>query len=550
MINRSNPTANAVTHKEWGFVVWVIVAVLIVTTLPYAYGYLSAPPDKQFMGIMLDIPDHGQYLSWWRSFQSSFLVPNKLTPEPNRAIFFNLLWWILAQVSRLTGLGYAPVYQAFRWIAGGLAIWAFYRFTALFIPEVKHRRTALLLFVFSSGLGWIWVVSKYTLTPGVALNPLDIYIAEGNTFLCILAYPHFAIALAFILLIFELIFRGWREHRLRHMVTAGILAFVLGWMHAYDLWIIYGVLGAFALGMWIKHRAFPWNLFWGGLIIFLISWWGALYSFLLTSADPLWKEVLKQFANAGVYTPNPPHLVIFFGFPLILAVITWVGLGWRRQWSDETLFILVWFLMGGLLIYIPTDYQVHMLNSLQAPMLILSLIGLVEFVIPAMARWLHRPAPSITSWVFSLFILLIVPANIYLWTWRFIDLARHSYPFYLYKQEVSAMDWLRENSPPEAVVMSSLTIGQYLPAVSGNTAFLAHWAQTVDFYTKSDLVHQFYTGSLDDPQRKKVLDEYRVQYVFDGPAERASGNVDLRQLSFLKVVYQSPEVTLFKVQNP
>ena len=41
----------------------LIVAVLVVTSLPYLYGYLSSPPDRQFMGLMLDIPDHGQYLS-------------------------------------------------------------------------------------------------------------------------------------------------------------------------------------------------------------------------------------------------------------------------------------------------------------------------------------------------------------------------------------------------------------------------------------------------------------------------------------------------------
>ena len=62
---------------------------------------------------LLDVPDHGQYLSWWRSFQSAVLVPNKLTPEPNDPLFFNLQWWGMAQLSRFTGLDYAPVYQGF-----------------------------------------------------------------------------------------------------------------------------------------------------------------------------------------------------------------------------------------------------------------------------------------------------------------------------------------------------------------------------------------------------------------------------------------------------
>jgi len=286
-----------ISRQEWHFVWAIIVGVLALTSLPYLYGYLSSPPDKQFMGLMLDVPDHTQYLSWWRGFQSSLLVSNKLTPETNEPVFFNLLWWALAQVSRWAGLGYAPVYQAFRWIAGGSFLWAVYRLIAQFLPEVFRRRTAFLLVTFSSGLGWVLVVLKYTLTRGRLLFPLDVYVAEGNSFLCILGYPHFTMALTFITLIFESVWRGWKEARTRHMVSAGVLSLLLGWMHTYDLLIIYGVMGTFALLVWLKRRAFPWSLFWGGVIVFALSCSGAIYSVILTTVDPLWEEVLAQIAR-------------------------------------------------------------------------------------------------------------------------------------------------------------------------------------------------------------------------------------------------------------
>ena len=56
------------------------------------------------------------------------------------------------------------------------------------------------------------------------------------------------------------------------------------------------------------------------------------------------------------------------------------------------------------------------------------------------------------------------------------------------------MAWLDENSRPEDVVLSSLTIGQYVPSVAGNSAFLAHWAQTLDFFEKRRLVGEFFAG--------------------------------------------------------
>jgi len=276
-----------ISHQERRFVWATIVGILALTSLPYLYGHLSSPPDRQFMGLMLDIPDHGQYLSWWRGFQSSVLISNKLTPEPNEPRFFNLLWWILAQVSRWTNLDYVPVYQAFRWVAGGSFLWTSYRLVAQFLLKVHRRRMAFLLITFSSGLGWVLVALKYTLTGGELLFPLDVFIAEGNSFLCILGYPHFAFAAAFIVLTLEFIWRGWKEERTVHMVVAGLLALLLGWQHAYDLLIIYGVLCTFALLVWLKRREFPEKLFWGGLIVFALSCSGAIYSVILTTADPL-----------------------------------------------------------------------------------------------------------------------------------------------------------------------------------------------------------------------------------------------------------------------
>jgi hypothetical protein len=536
-----------ISNQEWLSAGGIIIAVLTLTSLPYLYGYLSSPPNKQFMGLVLDVPDHGQYLSWWRGFQSSLLVSNKLTPEPNEPIFFNLLWWALAQVSRWTGLGYAPVYQAFRWIAGGSFLWAAYRLIAQFLPDVHQRRTAFLLVTLSSGLGWMLVVLKYTLTKGELLFPLEVYIAEGNSFLCILGYPHFAFAAAFIALTLESIWRGWQEEQTKHMVTAGVLALLLGWMHAYDLLLIYGITGTFALLIWLKQRAFPWRLFWGGMIVFAFSCSGAIYSVILTTVDPLWEEVLAQFANAGVYTPSPPHLIILFGFPLILAVATWIGLVCRKQWSKENLFVMGWFLAGAALNYIPTDFQIHMLNSWQIPMMILVTKGLYESIVPAIVQWKFRFGDRVKHWIVIAFVLAVLPTNVYLWAWRFVDLARHDYPFYLYREDMAALHWLRENASPDDVVLSSLTVGQYVPAVSDNTAFLAHWAQTVDFYDKSQRVARFFDAEVDDAKRLETVQTFGVDYVFYGPAEHKLGNYDLDTAYWLKETFSNELVRIYQV---
>jgi uncharacterized membrane protein len=538
-----------ITPGEICFALGISLAVLAITSLPYVFGYMTSPADKQFTGLVINVPDHCQYFAWLKGFRSALLISNTLTPEPNPPVFFNLLWWALAQVGNLTGLGYAALYQIFRWVAGISFLLALYGFYALVFDDCPRRRFAFLLTTFASGLGWILVVLKYTLTGGVLLHPLDVYVAEGNTFVCILGYPHFLFALAFILCVFELVLIGQRRNQLRYAVAAGIMTLALGWQHGYDLIIICGVLGAYGLLVALRERAWPRYLIKAGLIVGILSVWPAVYNVCLTTVNPLWSEVLAQFANANVYTPDPLHLTVLFGLPLIVACFAWVRSLWLRGWDRPMLFVQVWFLVGFLLNYIPTDFQIHMLNSWQVPVMILATKGVYDFIVPALGRWKSGNGERVRRLAVMLFVLAVLPTNIYLWAWRFVDLNRHDYPYYLYRDEVAAMEWLAERAPADAVVLSSLETGQYLPASGGQRAFLAHWAQTVRFYDKSSRVARFFDVQTEDMERLETLQAFGVDYVFYGPAERVLGEYDPSTSSLFELVFSSSRVKVYRVED-
>jgi len=87
--NSPSPTFSQIhiSRKEWLFVILFTLILLILTSIPYAYAAQSAPPEKQFMGFILNVSDHAQYLSWYKAFQSNFLTSNRLTPESNPQLF-------------------------------------------------------------------------------------------------------------------------------------------------------------------------------------------------------------------------------------------------------------------------------------------------------------------------------------------------------------------------------------------------------------------------------------------------------------------------------
>lgn len=547
---KTAPAAKA-DVAEWRFVAITIVLMWVITSLPYLYAYYSTPADKQFMGIVINVPDHVQYFSWMRELTSAPLSANKLTPEPNSPLFFNLLWWGMGRLGWWLGLGYPGMYQILRLVGSGLFLLLAYRVCAWFLTDRLMRQTAFLIITLTSGFGWFLVMLKYLGGLPDPPFPLLVFISEANTFFGIMGFPHF-IAAALYIFVFDLLLRGQAQGQLRYAVAAGLVALFFGWQHAYDLVLVYGIVGGYALFSLLRDRRWPLYLIKSGLIIGLISCWPAIYSVLLTKLDPLWEKVLAQFANAGVFTPNPLQLFILLGPAFGLAVFTVIKQNPFRLHGldDKQLFLKSWFLFNFLLIYIPTDYQVHMLNGWQVPIAILATQGLFYYVAPWIERVLKSKfePKSIRRALVIALILIILPTNIYLLLWRFVELRRHDYPYYLHRDEIAAMQWLETNAQPDDVAFSSLTTGQYIPALTGLHAFMAHWAQTLDYYGKTAMLTEFFAESTDDARRQQILHEYSVDYVLYGPAEQALGGYDPGQSALFTEVFSSPSTHIYVLQ--
>ncbi len=537
------------TRREIGYVLLISALVLILTGLPYLYGYLSAPPDRVFMGIALGTPDTNQYFAWLRAFTRSFFIPNTLTPEPNEAVFFNLLWWLLAQGVRYLGMSHLLAFHLLRVVAGAAFLVAAYLFCTIFLENPRWRKTAFLIIAVGAGFGWVWVVGKYL--TGRLPYPLDVYIVEPNSFHAIMAFPHFSLAAWLMIAVFGLIILGFERRQWRYPLAAAVIAFVLGWSHAYDLLLIYAVVGAFAFILWLRDGWSP-HLLLYPLVIVLISCAPALYSVYLTSAFPLWRDVLAQFVNADAWTPDPFHLLIVMGVPFILALFTFDGLVPLRQRPLRELFLKTWFVVNFFVAYFPVSYQIHYLNGWQVPIAILATMGFYRRVVP----WLQdrfgailRPPVRWERWATVLLILTVIPTNVYLLAWRFVDLSRHQYPYYLHRDEVAALEWLEANTSPDDVVLSGLEVGQYIPSVSGNRAFLAHWTMTARFYDKQDRVAAFFNPSTPDEQRRDTLCRFGVRYVLYGVKERELGALPAEQLPYLQPVFRMPQATLYRVDG-
>jgi hypothetical protein len=527
-----NVRLDAIAVRDSVLVGGLALALVGVTALPYLFGYAVAGADHQFMGIVLNVPDTAQYYSWARESMNAVFIENKLTPERGPAVFFNLFWWSIGRLAALTHLGIAETTQLARPVVGLFYIAAIYWVIGLAAPDRRLRWTASLVATLGGGLGWLLIASKQV--TGELAAPLDVYITETNTFLTIMAFPHQAMAGALQITALGLGALAFERQSRILAALGGIAALLLGVQHGYDLLIVYAVVST--LGLVVCLRDGHWLRTIGlAALICVPSMPAALYLAYLTSQSPIWRGVLAQYGNAGVYTPTPPHLLVLMGVPLIVLVLGLPLLrhrhthirAWFRRASASDLLMWTWLVVGFLLLYIPTDFQIKMLACWQVPVAFAATRAIVSWPLTLLP---------------TLLVIAVLPVNMYLLAWRFVDLGRVSHPYFLARDEVAALQWLDKNSSPRDIVLSSLDLGQYVPSVAGNSAFLAHWAQTLDYYTKQRLVVQFFDSHSSDGERATTLDQYNVGYVLVGTETLPSS-------ARLQPVHSSPGATVYQVQE-
>jgi len=563
-----------IEHRELAFVAAIVAALLVITALPYVYGIVSSPPEKQFMGVLYDVHDTAQYLSWMRESGQRLFIENKLTSEPNLPRFLNLQWWLIGRVARVLRLSLIWAYHLFRVVAIVLFVVVSHRFCgsyfsaaiesrptedvdaisagrslrARLLPERGWQaRVATLVLAFGGGIGWIWVVVKQFV--GELLCPIDVYTIPGNAFFSLMGVPHVAFAATLITITVWLGFLAATRAAWRYTIAAGVMALILGMSHIYDLVTVWAVLAALGL-LFVVRDGFSWGLFGRLTGIVAISLPAPLYYGYLAYLVPVWKEALQQFDNLQTFTPSPIHLLIFLGLPLWMALFTLPDLLRPRRLSPWQVFVRGWLVTSLVLIYLPLKFQIMLLNGIQIPTTLLAVELLYERILPWIRKRLrHVSGVRLVRWAGLAFVVLTLPLNLYLFAWRFVDLRRADYPYYLYRDDVAALAWLESHGKPDEVVLASLEVGHYLPGLTGKKAFYSSGVMTLDFVHKRQLVERFFSADASEDERRQIVETYGIDYVLHGPSEHEMGGGDPFASEWLELVYEGAYTRLYSVKS-
>jgi hypothetical protein len=527
----------------------VAILVLAISCLPYALGYGFAPPGWDFGGFIINTEDSHIYLAaMQQGAQGAWRFRLLYTPEDHPRAFLYLFYLLLGHLSALTGLSLILIYHLARLFCGLALLMTAYFFIAFFVRRRAVRWIAYLLICFSSGLGWLVLLISPTLPGGI--SPIDFWLMDAYMFFSVLLFPHFSLAMVSILAVFMATLLYFRTKRTRCLMEASVALWVLFLVNPKIMPVVAAALAGHWVLLFGLRRTLPWREMRGLIVLgFSLTPWLAYYGYVLVS-NPVLGLLIKQDV-----TLSPPPLYYVLGYGLVFLLAIGGAIHVVRQRREREIFLLAWPLAAIATLYLPFQTQRRMVTGLYIPLCILASLGLFKYVLPtvyhsrvsrAISRMLSYDRRRLRSFVLNLIVVATFPSNLYLLASASLAALQGHPTLFHTEAENQAIDWLAENSQTTDTVLCSYWVGNYIPARIGHRVFWGHWNLTIDFVSKRRLAEAFFQAQTDDRVRRKILEEYSIAYLFYGPQERALGDFNPEDKSYLMKTFSNSEVSVYR----
>jgi hypothetical protein len=540
---RRAPTAGVLAAAGLGLLL------LLLAGLPYLLAVRPAGDPFVFNGFLLNPLDGNTYLAkmyaGWRG-DWRFTLP--YTAEPGEGAYIFMFYLGLGHLARVIGLSLPLTFHIARLVSALVMLLALYHFIERLVEEEDSRILTFALAAFGSGLGWVALLfGGFT---------SDFWVAETYPFLSAYANPHFPLGLALLLALLtpnpqgSPTGAGYFTNGLPRGLLYAAGSFALGIIQPFGVVIAVLILGGTTLWealaeLSAKERVSPVailraaaRLFTPGGRFMWVSTGGSMvliYTYLAILADPQ----LSGW-NAQNLTPTPPTWDLLLSLsPALLAALAGIWVVWKRRLPAGKL-LLVWIVLGAALLYLPVGIQRRFLLGFYVPAAVLAGLGLSELFRGMAGRGSRRWR---LAW--ALVLLLSLPTNLIVLLAGLKGAQARDPALYLSAGEFNALDWLRENTAPDALVLASPSMGLFIPAYTGRRVVYGHPYETVNAAGEEAAVGAFFEGDSqeDNTARNAFLAGRGVDFIFYGDRERLLGE-PVSGL-WLREVYRAGEVTVY-----
>lgn len=534
-------------YSEKTFAIILSLIAIAFNAMPYIYQYLNTPSDKIFAGSYPIAYDKPTYLvEMAQGEEGSWKMIDMYTTEPQKPVFLYPLYLGLGHIARISHISAENIFLISRFIFGIILLSVVLHFIRYFVPSENQRKIAYFLALFASGLGWIFR----------HIQSLDLgAIPEAVPMVRFSYFPHFSVSYALFLGSLLLFYHSFKAKNGRFFaVLAGILSFILSFIIPFTTIFLYFLAISLSIIIFAKDKSLFKNNFKNVLLFFAISLPSLLYMYYLGTNDPIWQAVEKQNI-----LPAPPliRIITGYGLPLFFAIL---GL-WILAKKDylKGLFFSAWIFGAIALTYIPLWIYPMQKRFLETAVYVPLAIA-ASFGIKALYDHFKEKKAKFLQFKFAyVFIVFAMPIMIGsdIQNWQifnyFLRDAENT-KLYLPARNIAAMEWLRQNTPRDSIILASFRNSNVIPYYAMRMAYIGHMPMTLDAEKKLEIMENFYSGKYSPGEALDFLKNAGIDYVFYSEEEKKSEEgkqldyFNPEDYPFLKKIYQNEKAKIYKFE--
>lgn len=510
--------------KDRGYLwllVFSIVLILILTSVPYYLAARRGGEDYVFAGFLMNPLDGNTYLAkMYQGYQGNWKYTLPYTAVKGEGAYLFEFYLFLGHLARLFDLPLIIVFHLARLLCTVIMLISIFRFIKLSVPDAQARSPAFILAAFGSGLGWVALIAGRVTS--------DFWVAEAYPFLSAYTNPHFPLGIALTLMLITPI-ANWRKDVLLREAMTPFLTLALAIVYPFGVVLVLILVGMMAF--WEKYlitqRALPQVYHWRLIISAVFGLPMLMYYLWVIYSDPIFSAW-----NAQNLTPSPGivDFIISFSPLIILALPTVFVLS--KQKLENNRVVVFWLVVGIALLYLPWSLQRRFIYGLYIPIAVVAVMGIYRLVSDR----------NSLRWVGTVFIVLSLPTNIVVLFSAGPGIFSRNTTIFVRQDEEQAFQWLSKNTPEDAVIIAAPETGLFIPARAGRRVIYGHPFETIDADKKRESLIRFFQGI---PTTGGITPLLQGDYLIYGPREKELGDGDLP--AGLEPVYENGSTRIYQV---
>jgi hypothetical protein len=540
------------------YVLFTSIIIPIILSIPLLYWYQHPPEGMVFLGIYQY--DEFYYGAWSHEASESFefLFANPYDASSNSPkVYYYLYFNLLGKIMLITGISFIPLWHASRIILGSIFFLIIYKFLEYIFPD--NERKVLISFTLAAwSSGWSWILfvlfitfygdfyTGYTLYKDIS-RFYDWWMPSHFT---LTLYPHWVFPFILMLLSLYYWLRGTNENNLNFIFIAAGFSLLTWSTHYFTALSLTAIVFMHVILSALLNKRILWKE-----VIPIISSIipPAVYNLYITSKYESVAIVVAQFRQLVFIIPLYDY-IFAWGLLLILAIPG--GYLYLKERNNQSVFFISWaigifallnhFYITPLLGIARPFQPSHYANAFAFPLIVLSTEGfyfLYKKLISGKTFSQGFMKPKRAKQILFILFLTTIPSNFVF----IIDLYQEPiYYAFIYREEVDAFNWLKENTDESEVVLCLKKAGYLIPVFTGNKVVYGHDALTPFNDERDRITQRFFDDDTSEQERVEIIENFEVQYIYFGPWESAKG-FDPETSIYLHEVYSNDRVKIFEV---